>query len=79
MSGALIGFAGAIGAFGGVLINGVLRQSYADTKSATAAYWVFLAFYVLCAALTWLMFLRRPSRAGAADVPASARAVTVTA
>ena len=50
MSGALIGFAGAIGALGGVFINVVLRASYvSDAKSATNAFWVFLAFYVICA------------------------------
>ena len=49
MSGALIGFAGAIGGLGGVGINLVLRASYTGSaKSATMAFWVFLAFYVLC-------------------------------
>lgn len=59
-SGALIGFVGAIGALGGVGINMVLRTSYASTASATTAFWVFLAFYVVCAAVTWTVFLRRP-------------------
>jgi NNP family nitrate/nitrite transporter-like MFS transporter len=59
MSGALIGFAGAIGALGGVFINVVLRASYvSDTKSATNAFWVFLGFYVICAIVTWVVFLR---------------------
>ncbi|MBJ8347255.1 NarK/NasA family nitrate transporter [Antrihabitans sp. YC2-6] len=61
MSGALIGFAGAIGAFGGVLINLVLRQSYMSSASATSAFIVFLAFYVACAIVTWAIFLRRPT------------------
>ena len=44
MSGALIGIAGAIGALGGVGINIVLRASYLSAaKSATMAFWVFLA------------------------------------
>ncbi|MBC7302471.1 MAG: MFS transporter, partial [Nocardia sp.] len=59
-AGALIGFVGAIGALGGVAINMVLRSSYASTASATTAFWVFLAFYVVCAAVTWTVFLRRP-------------------
>ncbi|GGN76746.1 nitrate/nitrite transporter [Nocardia rhizosphaerihabitans] len=59
-SGALIGFVGAIGALGGVGINMVLRSSYSSTASATTAFWVFLAFYVICAAVTWTVFLRRP-------------------
>ncbi|MET0703531.1 MAG: nitrate/nitrite transporter [Mycobacterium sp.] len=59
MSGALIGFAGAVGALGGVFINIVLRASYVgDAKSATNAFWVFLAFYVVCAVVTWFVFLR---------------------
>ena len=59
MSGALIGFAGAIGALGGVFINVVLRASYVgEAKSATNAFWVFLAFYVVCAVVTWAVFLR---------------------
>ncbi len=59
MSGALIGFAGAVGALGGVFINIVLRASYvSDAKSATTAFWVFLVFYVVCAVVTWFVFLR---------------------
>ncbi|WP_084477744.1 nitrate/nitrite transporter [Nocardia jejuensis] len=60
-SGALIGFVGAIGALGGVGINLVLRSSYASTKSATTAFWVFMAFYVVCALVCWAVFMRRPS------------------
>lgn len=69
MSGALIGFAGAVGALGGVFINVVLRASYvSDAKSATNAFWVFLGFYVICALVTWLVFLRvQTSRAGAGE------------
>jgi NNP family nitrate/nitrite transporter-like MFS transporter len=72
MSGALIGFAGAIGALGGVFINIVLRASYVSpAKSATNAFWVFLAFYVVCAAVTWVVFLRVRSESGrAVMVPA---------
>ncbi|OBB39183.1 nitrate/nitrite transporter [Mycobacterium sp. 852002-51961_SCH5331710] len=69
MSGALIGFAGATGALGGVFINVVLRASYvSDAKSATNAFWVFLGFYVICAIVTWFVFLRmKTSRAGAGE------------
>ena len=60
MSGALIGIAGAIGALGGVGINVVLRTSYAGAaKSATTAFWIFLAFYVVCVAVTWMAYVRR--------------------
>jgi NNP family nitrate/nitrite transporter-like MFS transporter len=58
-SGALIGFAGAVGALGGVFINIVLRASYlGDSKSATGAFWVFLGFYVICAVTTWWYFVQ---------------------
>ncbi|KUI01355.1 MFS transporter [Mycolicibacterium acapulense] len=69
MSGALIGFAGAVGALGGVFINVVLRASYvSDAKSATNAFWVFLGFYVICAIVTWFVFLRmQTSRTGAGE------------
>ncbi len=67
MSGALIGFAGAIGALGGVAINLVLRQSYQSTGAETSAFWIFLGFYLAAAALTWAMYVRRP--VSAADVP----------
>ncbi|MFB8009001.1 nitrate/nitrite transporter [Nocardia sp. NPDC056000] len=60
-SGALIGFVGAIGALGGVGINLVLRSSYASTSSATTAFWVFMAFYVICGLVCWTVFMRRPS------------------
>src|SRR3954452_12926586 len=60
MSGALIGFAGAVGALGGVGINLALRQSYLSSHSATAAFWIFLVFYVVACAVTWVMYVRRP-------------------
>ncbi|MFC4125334.1 nitrate/nitrite transporter [Nocardia rhizosphaerae] len=60
-SGALIGFVGAIGTLGGVGINIALKSSYSATQSATTAFWAFLVFYVICAAVTYLVFLRRPS------------------
>ena len=63
LSGAVIGIAGAIGAFGGVLVNLAFRQSFLSTGSADAAYLTFIAFYVLCVLVTWAVYLRaRPSR-----------------
>ena len=79
MSGALIGFAGAVGALGGVFINIVLRMSYvSDAKSATNAFWVFLGFYVICAIVTWFVFLRLSSSKAAAS-PAALPESVVTA
>ena len=60
MSGALIGFAGAIGALGGVGVNLALRQSYLHSGTATAAFWAFVVVYVGAAALTWAIYVRRP-------------------
>jgi NNP family nitrate/nitrite transporter-like MFS transporter len=61
-SGALIGFATAVGALGGVAINLTLRQAWAATGSETPAFWIFLATYCAAAALTWGMYVRRPPR-----------------
>jgi NNP family nitrate/nitrite transporter-like MFS transporter len=58
MSGALIGIAGAIGAFGGVLVNLAFRQSFLTTGSGESAYLVFIAFYVVCVVVTWAVYLR---------------------
>lgn len=82
---AVIGIAGAIGAFGGFLVQVVLRQANLEVaalvKAATTpaakvavaaahsdwsvpALWVFLGSYVVLAAVTWLVYLRRPTSGG---------------
>jgi NNP family nitrate/nitrite transporter-like MFS transporter len=61
-AGALIGLAGAIGAFGGVLVNLAFRQSFIATKSADSAYIAFIAFYAICFAVTWYVYIRPSSR-----------------
>jgi NNP family nitrate/nitrite transporter-like MFS transporter len=79
---AVIGIAGAIGAFGGVLIQVVLRQASlhvsalvkaaktpaakvavaaAHTSWSVPALWVFLVSYLVFAAVTWTVYLRRTS------------------
>jgi NNP family nitrate/nitrite transporter-like MFS transporter len=58
LSRALIGIAGSIGAFGGVLVNLALRQSFLSNGSADAAYVAFIAFYLVCVAVTWVVYLR---------------------
>jgi NNP family nitrate/nitrite transporter-like MFS transporter len=58
LSGALIGIAGAIGAFGGVLVNLAFRQSFLSTGSGDGAYIAFIAFYALCVVVTWVVYLR---------------------
>ena len=74
LAGALIGLAGAIGAFGGVLVNLAFRQSFLSTKSGDAAYLAFIVAYALCAGLTWVAYLRRtvPSAVSAEVEPAVA-------
>ncbi|MBF6177961.1 nitrate/nitrite transporter [Nocardia otitidiscaviarum] len=78
-SGALIGFVGAIGTLGGVGINLALRSSYAATNSATTAFWAFMVFYVVCAAVCWAVFLRRPTSGRGGDVVAEAEALVLKA
>jgi NNP family nitrate/nitrite transporter-like MFS transporter len=58
LSGALIGLAGAVGAFGGVAVNLAFRQSFLDTGAGNAAYVAFIAFYAVCFATTWWVYLR---------------------
>jgi NNP family nitrate/nitrite transporter-like MFS transporter len=58
MSGAVIGIAGAVGALGGLFINLAFRQSFLTTKSGDAAFWGFLAFYGVCVAVTYVVYLR---------------------
>ncbi|MBE7160268.1 MAG: NarK/NasA family nitrate transporter [Williamsia herbipolensis] len=79
MSGALIGIAGAFGGLGGVAINLVLRASYQSSKSATIAFWVFLAFYVVAGVITWWFYARGEKRTSSAeeDVTTTSSAVGV--
>ncbi|MGH3564589.1 MAG: nitrate/nitrite transporter [Pseudonocardia sp.] len=58
VSGAVIGIAGAIGALGGLFINLAFRQSFLTTQSGDSAFWAFLAFYVVCVAVTYVVYLR---------------------
>jgi NNP family nitrate/nitrite transporter-like MFS transporter len=58
LAGAVIGIAGAIGAFGGVLVNLAFRQSFLSYQNADAAYIAFILFYALCVLVTWAVYLR---------------------
>jgi MFS transporter, NNP family, nitrate/nitrite transporter len=58
MANAVIGIAGAIGAFGGVLVNIAFRQSFLATGTGNRAYIGFIAYYVLCAVITWTVYVR---------------------
>jgi NNP family nitrate/nitrite transporter-like MFS transporter len=59
LAGALIGIAGAVGAFGGAIINFALRESFLAEKNGNAAYIAFLAFYALCFVVTYAVYLRK--------------------
>ncbi len=55
---AVVGIAGAIGAFGGVLVNLVFKLSLEGAKTLTPALTAILVFYGLCVATTWWFYLR---------------------
>ncbi|MFE1775346.1 nitrate/nitrite transporter [Streptomyces sp. NPDC059008] len=63
LSGAAMGLIGAVGALGGLGINLAFRQSFAATGSGTPAFVSFLACYVVCATVTWAVYLRPAARA----------------
>jgi MFS transporter, NNP family, nitrate/nitrite transporter len=65
ISGAVIGIAGAVGALGGLAINLAFRQSFLTAGSGDAAFWSFLAFYIVCIVVTYAVYLR-PAPAEAA-------------
>ncbi|GAA4444628.1 MFS transporter [Actinokineospora soli] len=56
---AVVGIAGAIGAFGGVLVNLVFKFSLEGSKTLTPALVAFLGFYALCMGVTWWFYLRK--------------------
>jgi NNP family nitrate/nitrite transporter-like MFS transporter len=61
ISGAAIGLISAVGAIGGLLINLAFRQSFQATGSGVPAFWSFLAFYLVCAVVTYVVYLAQPS------------------
>ncbi|WP_217142829.1 NarK/NasA family nitrate transporter [Streptomyces sp. AC627_RSS907] len=69
LSGASMGLIGAVGALGGVAINLAFRQSFLSVGSGTGAFVAFLAYYAVCFAVTWAVYLRRPA-VRASDGPA---------
>ncbi|WP_175830529.1 NarK family nitrate/nitrite MFS transporter [Burkholderia cepacia] len=58
-SAAVLGFAGAIGAYGGFFIPKSFGTSLDLTGSAVPALACFIAFYVSCVAITWWCYARR--------------------
>ncbi|WP_399683077.1 MFS transporter [Xenophilus sp.] len=56
---AAVGFAGALGAYGGFFIPKSYGSSIAATGGPEAALWIFVAFYLLCVVVTWWYYARR--------------------
>lgn len=56
---AVLGFAGAIGAYGGFFIPKSYGTSIAATGSPHAALWTFIVFYLSCILITWWFYARR--------------------
>jgi NNP family nitrate/nitrite transporter-like MFS transporter len=56
---AVLGFAGAIGAYGGFFIPKSYGTSMTMTGSPEAALYVFVVFYAVCIAITWWHYARR--------------------
>ncbi|HEX3815119.1 MAG TPA: nitrate/nitrite transporter [Mycobacteriales bacterium] len=62
LANAVIGIAGAVGAFGGVLVNVAFRQSFLTYKTGDGAYIGFIVFYLACVAITWAVYMRASQR-----------------
>ncbi|TAM06086.1 MAG: NarK family nitrate/nitrite MFS transporter [Paraburkholderia sp.] len=58
-SAAVLGFAGAMGAYGGFFIPKSFGTSIDVTGSPVTALLCFIGFYVVCAAVTWFFYARR--------------------
>ncbi|HCL85250.1 MAG TPA: nitrate/nitrite transporter, partial [Comamonadaceae bacterium] len=56
---AALGFAGALGAYGGFFIPKSYGSSIAATGGPELALWIFSAFYVMCIVVTWWYYARR--------------------
>jgi len=58
-SAAVVGFSGAIGAYGGFFIPKSYGSSITLTGSPDMALYGFIAFYFTCLAVTWWWYYRR--------------------
>jgi NNP family nitrate/nitrite transporter-like MFS transporter len=45
-----------------VLVNVAFRQSFLSTGTGNGAYVAFIGYYLLCAVLTWAVYLRASHR-----------------
>ena len=58
-SAAIIGFTSAVGAYGAFFIPKAFGSSIAITGTPVGALYLFIAFYLLCMAITWLCYVRK--------------------
>ncbi len=67
---AAIGVIGAVGALGGFLIPMAFSAPWVEDpmSAAKGAFVVFTCFYVVCAAVTWFVYLRRPAESRATSL-----------
>lgn len=59
ISAAVLGFAGAIGAYGGFFIPKTFGTSMSMTGGPQAALYVFIVFYLSCILITWWWYARK--------------------
>jgi NNP family nitrate/nitrite transporter-like MFS transporter len=59
---AVLGFAGAIGAYGGFFIPKSYGTSIMLTGGPEGALYVFIVFYLTCIAVTWWFYVRKGAR-----------------
>lgn len=57
-SAAVVGICGAVGAFGGVLVNLAFRASLSSAAGPAPALGAFGIFYAICLVVTWWFYLR---------------------
>jgi NNP family nitrate/nitrite transporter-like MFS transporter len=60
-SAAIVGFTSAIGAFGGFFIPKAFGDALKATGHAENALFVFLAFYLSCLVVNWVVYARKSS------------------
>ena len=66
-SSAAVGIIGAVGALGGFLIPMMFGAPWVEDplSSVRTAFALFIGYYLLCAVVTWAVYLRRPAEARA--------------
>ncbi|WP_333590808.1 nitrate/nitrite transporter [Brevundimonas sp.] len=60
-SAAIVGFSSAIGAYGGFFIPLAFASSMGATGGPATALYIFLGFYLTCAAVNWVFYARKNS------------------